>query len=90
MAWYEHQPFYWILKNLTAREITNLILGVIIITLLIGSYYVYIDTIQCLKNNPLYVWLFKNVVILIIIILIFLILLTFELNWYTGLIDLLK
>jgi len=72
MSWHEHQPFYWILKNLTERQITNLILGLIIVIIFLGSYYIYIDTINSLKNAK-YALVFNIIVILASISFIFII-----------------
>jgi hypothetical protein len=84
MAWYEHQPFYWILNNLTTRQIVNLIVGLFFIFVILGSYYVYLDTAQYIKYNPLYLWVFRNVSILILMVIIFLFLLSMEVKEKFG------
>ncbi|MDI6826417.1 MAG: hypothetical protein QMD36_04485 [Candidatus Aenigmarchaeota archaeon] len=84
MSWYEHQPFSWILKNLTARQITNLILWLIVLIIFLSSYYVYIDAVQSIRN-PTYLFIFKNITILAVVIFILMILLTFELHFFLGL-----
>jgi TRAP-type C4-dicarboxylate transport system permease small subunit len=78
MAWYDHQPFYWLLEKLTTRQIVNLIVGLFFIFLILGSYYVYLDTIESIRNNPLLLWVFRNVSILVLIVLIVFILLSWE------------
>jgi len=70
MAWYEHQPIRWILENLTARQITHLIMGTILVAFLTGSYYVYLDTLQAIRSNPDYLWMFQMIIIMFIIFLI--------------------
>jgi len=84
MTWYEHRPFRWILENLTERQITNLILGLILLIIFLSSYYVYIDFIQSIKTQE-YVWVFKNITILGAIIFILMVLMTFELRVFFGL-----
>ena len=84
MSWHEHQPFHWILENLTERQITNLILGLIVLIIFLSSYYVYIDFIQSIKT-PVYVWLFKNITLLGAIVLILMVFMTFELRVFFGL-----
>jgi len=85
MTWYEYQPFYWILKNLTARQITSLILAGFLVCLFIGSYYVYLDTVRSLQDNPFYLSIYKWAAIFVIILLALFFLLSFDLRFKLGL-----
>jgi len=82
MAWYERQPIRWILENLTSRQITTLILGIILISLFSGSYYVYLDTLQSIRNNPEYLWM---IIIALIIFFIALLPISWEASFFAGL-----
>ena len=61
--WYEHQPFRWILENLSSRQITDIIVGLFLIGLFLGSYYIYLDTVQSLGSNPESFKTFRNIII---------------------------
>ena len=77
MSWYEYQPFRWVLENLTAKQIVNLIVGIFVILVLVGSYHVYLDTIRTIKI-PEFLWFSKNFILLALIILVFMVIFTLE------------
>jgi len=85
MVWYEHQPFYWILKNLTARQITSLVLAGFLVCLFLGSYYVHLDTVRSLQDNPLYLSIYKWAGIFVIILILLYFLLSWNLRFKLGL-----
>jgi hypothetical protein len=80
MVWYEHQPFHWILKNLSAKQITTLIFGGFLICLFLGSYHVHLDTVRSLQENPIYLSIYKWFTISTIIIMILFFLLSTDLE----------
>jgi len=73
MSWYEYQPFRWVLENLSAKQIVNLIVGIFVILVLVCSYHVYLDTIRTIKI-PEFLWFSKNYILLALIVFVFLIL----------------
>jgi len=85
MVWYEHQPIRWILENLTAKQITALILGIILIGFFTGSYYVYLDTLQSIRNNPEYLWMFEMIGIMFILFFIVLLPRSWGASLFAGL-----
>ena len=85
MSWYEYQPFRWILENLSARQITNIIIAIVVISLLVGSYYVYLDFIQSVRNNPYFSRFLKNLGIFLILIIVVFLIFSFEFMYKIGL-----
>jgi len=85
MSWYEYQPFRWILENLSARQIINLLVTIVVISLLVGSYNVYLNAVQSIRNNPNFYWFLQNFGIVLIIILIFLFIFSIEFMFKIGL-----
>jgi len=83
MSWYEYQPFRWILENLSVKQIVNLIVGIFIVLILFGSYYVYLDTIQTIKT-PGFSWFLKNFILLAFIVFVFMVIFTLELKIKLG------
>jgi len=84
MTWYEHQPFLWILENLSTVQIMKLIAGIMLMTLLITSYYVYLDTIQSIRNNTQFFSHLRNFSIVLIVVFVFWLFCTFELTEILG------
>jgi hypothetical protein len=72
MVWYEKEPFHWILKNLSARQITTLIVAGAFILLSLFAYYVHLDTVKSLSSKPMYLSIYGwSVIFVIILVLIF-------------------
>lgn len=84
MDWYEHQPIRWVLENLTAKQITALIVGIILIGIFTGSYYVYLDALQSIRNNPEYLWMFKMLIITFVLFFIAILPLTWKASFFAG------
>ena len=85
MTWYEHQPFYWVLKNFTAKQITTLIFAGFLACLFLGTDYVHLDTVKSLQDKPIYLSIYKRVAIFVIVLFVLFFLLSFDLGFKLGL-----
>jgi len=83
MSWYEYQPFRWVLENLTAKQIVNLVVGIFVFLILVGSYHVYLDTVRTIRI-PEFLWFLKNYILLALIVFVFMILCSKDLKIILG------
>lgn len=83
MSWYEYQPFRWVLENLTTKQIVNLVVGIFVILILVGSYHVYLDTVRTIRI-PEFLWFSKNFIILSLIVFVFIVIFTLEFKIKLG------
>jgi phosphate starvation-inducible membrane PsiE len=82
MVWYEKEPFHWILKNLSARQITTLIVAGAVVIVFLFWYYIHLDTVRALSSKPLYLSIYQwAVVFIIVLVFIFVLPLDIPSSW---------
>jgi len=79
MEWYRIKPIEWLLKSLTARQLTTLFLFMVIVLFFTSLYVIHLDVS---KNYQTYEKVFQNSLISFLTILIFFSLLSFEMKLF--------